>query len=148
MPTYYPPVGFHFRVDFLDVPANDNDCRFTEVAGLTMEMTVDENLEGGQNRFVQRYPNRAKYPELVLKRGMLRGSDVMRWVRQCVEDFDFAPKDLNVILLNEEHQPLVTWHVYKAFPTKWAITDLNASANSVVIESLQLVYQYFTLDEG
>jgi phage tail-like protein len=148
MPDYYPPVGFHFRVDFLAVPANDNDCRFTEVGGLAVEMAVEENLEGGQNRFVQKYPTRAKYPDLVLKRGMLQGSDVLKWARGCIEDHAVAPMNVDVVLLNESHEPLVTWHVINAYPTRWSISDLNASGNAVVIETMQLCYQYFTLDEG
>ncbi|HEY4591968.1 MAG TPA: phage tail protein [Thermoanaerobaculia bacterium] len=35
-----------------------------------------------------------------------------------------------------------------AYPTKWAVADLNATGNTVVIETLQLFYQYFTLDRS
>ena len=55
---------------------------------------------------------------------------------------------MDVKLLNEEHQPLLTWHVVNAFPTKWAVSDLNATNNAIVIETLQLFYQYFTLDRS
>jgi hypothetical protein len=34
----------------------------------------------------------------------------------------------------------------KAYPTKWALTDLNASGNAVAVETLQFFYQYFTVD--
>ena len=46
--------------------------RFTEVSGLSVEMGTEEFVEGGENRFIQKYPTRAKYPELVLKRGLHR----------------------------------------------------------------------------
>jgi len=148
MPNYYPPVGFHFRVAVLDLPANDSDVRFTDVSGLAMELGTEEVAEGGENRFVQKYPSRAKYPELVLKRGLLVNSEVLKWVRACVEDYHIQPKNVDVQLLNAEHEPLLTWHVFKAFPTKWAVSDLNSTNNAVVIESLQLYYQYFTLDRS
>ena len=80
MANYYPPVGFHFKVEVLGLPPNDNDVRFTEVSGLSVEMGTEEVAEGGENRFVQKYPVRAKYPELVLKRGLLVNSEVMNWV--------------------------------------------------------------------
>ena len=51
--------------------SNDNDVRFTEVGGLSLEVTTEEVAEGGENRFIQKYPGRVKYPELVLKRGLL-----------------------------------------------------------------------------
>lgn len=148
MPFYYPPVGFHFRVEVLGLPPNENDARFTEVGGLSMEMGTEEVAEGGQNRFVQKYPTRAKYPELVLKRGLLVSSEIVGWVRGCIEEFDIQPKNLDVMLLDEEHQPLLTWHVVNAYPTKWAASDLNASSNAVVVETMQLYYQYFTLDRS
>jgi phage tail-like protein len=148
MPSYYPPVGFHFKVEVLDLPANENDVRFTEVSGLSLEVGTEEVAEGGENRFVQKYPMRPKYPELLLKRGLLTSSEIVKWILSCVESFAIEPKNVDVKLLNEEHQPLLTWHVVKAFPTKWAVADLNASSNTVVVESLQLYYQYFTLDRG
>jgi phage tail-like protein len=146
MPGYYPPVGFHFKVEVLDLPPADDDVRFSEVSGLTVEMGTEEVPEGGENRFVQKYPLRAKYPELVLKRGLLPDSEIVTWIRQCIEDQQIEPKNIDIKLLNEEHQPLMTWHVVNAYPTKWTVSDFNASNNSVVIESLQFFYQYFRVD--
>lgn len=148
MAGYYPPVGFHFKVEVIGLPPNDNDVRFTEVSGLSVELGTEEVAEGGENRYVQKYPTAAKYPELVLKRGLFPGSEVMSWVKKCVESHVIEPKNVDVKLLNEEHQPLLTWHLVKAWPTKWAVSDLNATANAVVIETLQLYYQYFTLERS
>jgi phage tail-like protein len=148
MAGYYPPVGFHFKVEVLGLAANGNDVRFTEVSGLTTELATEEVPEGGENRFVQKYPSRAKYPELVLKRGFFPGSEIITWVRQCVESLTIKPKNVDVKLLDAAHLPLVTWHLVKAFPTKWTVSDFNASNNAVVIETLQLYYQYFTLDKA
>jgi phage tail-like protein len=146
MPNYYPPVGFHFKVEVQNLQhPNDNDVRFTEVSGLSVEMGTEEIAEGGENRFIQKYPTRTKYPELVLKRGLLVNSEILTWIRECLEDYKIQPKTIFIKLLNEEHQPLLTWNVVNAYPTKWSVSDLNASNNSVVIESLQFFYQYFTL---
>jgi phage tail-like protein len=145
---YYPPVGFHFKLEVLGLAPNDNDVRFTEVSGLSVEMATEEVAEGGENRFVQRYPLRAKYPELVLKRGLLVSSEITAWIRQCIEDYRIEPKNVDVKLLNEQHEPLVTWHVVGAYPTKWAVSDLNAASSAIVTETLQLSYQYFTVDHS
>lgn len=148
MANYYPPVGFHFKVEVLGLPPNDHDMRFTEVGGLSVEMGTEEIAEGGESRFIQKFPTRAKYPELVLKRGLLLNSELLTWIRQCIEDLIIEPKDLDVKLLNEEHEPLLTWHIVKAYPTKWAVSDLNSSNNAVVIETLQFFYQYFRLEKA
>lgn len=145
MANYYPPVGFHFKVEIGDL-SNDLDVRFTEVSGLSVEMGTEEVAEGGENRYVQKYPTRSKYPELTLKRGLVTpNSGIWTWVKECIEDYTITPKNIFVKLLNEKHEPLMTWNVVGAYPTKWAVSDLNASNNTVVIESLQLFYQYFTV---
>src|SRR5262245_55743813 len=147
MPCYYPPVSFHFRAEVLGL-SSDNDLRFSEVGGLSLEVATEEVAEGGENRFVQKYPGRVKYPELVLKRGLLVRSKVFDWIRECLDHDQIEPKDVDVTLLSEAHEPLVTWHLVKAFPTKWAVSDLQATANTVVVESLQLYYQHFTVDRS
>jgi len=148
MAAYYPPVGFHFKVEVLGLPPNDNDTRFTEVSGLSVEQGTEEIAEGGENRFIQKYPTRQKYPELVLKRGLLVSSEVAKWIRECLDRDQLTPRNVDVKLLNDRHEPLLTWHVVNAYPTKWAVSDLNAAGNAVVVETLQLYYQYFTLDRS
>jgi phage tail-like protein len=146
---YTPPVGFHFKVEVLGLArALDDDVRFTDVGGLSFELAAEEVPEGGENRFVQRYPQRAKYPDLVLKRGLLKSSAIWDWTRDCIENLDIQPRNVDVKLLNEKHEPLMTWHLIGAWPVKWAVSDLSASSNAYVIETLQLAYQYFTVDKS
>lgn len=148
MANYYPPPGFHFRVEVLGIPALANDVRFAEVGGLSVELGTEEVAEGGQNRFMQKFPTFAKYPELVLKRGLLSNSEILKWARQCIEDYTITPKSIDVQLLNEEHEPLMTWHVVNAYPTKWVVSDLSATSNTVTVETMQFYYQYFSVDVG
>ncbi|WP_428242862.1 phage tail protein [Gynuella sp.] len=146
MTQYYPPVGFHFKVEVIGLKANDHDVHFTDVGGLNIEMSTEEIAEGGQNRFLQKYPQRVKHPELTLKRGLLLNSEIVKWVRDCIENFIITPKNIDITLLNEERNPLLTWHVVNAYPTKWSCSDLSATNNAIVVESLQFFYQYFSTD--
>ena len=147
MPNYYPPVSFHFRVEVLGL-SSDNDTRFAEAGGLSLEVTTEEVAEGGENRFLQRYPVQPKYSDLVLKRGMLVQSAVFDWVKDCLDGDQVEPKNVDVTLLNEEHEPLMTWHVINAYPIKWGISDFNATGNTVLLETLTFAYQYFTVDRS
>jgi phage tail-like protein len=52
---------------------------------------------------------------------------------------------VNVILMNEKSEPLRTWKVAHAIPKKWMVTDFNANDNTVVIETMELSYRYFTI---
>ena len=122
---------------------NKNDMRFQDVSGLTAEMGIEEIQEGGENRFSHRLPTRAKYANLILKRGMLTDSGLIKWFVDAIENFEFTPSTVMVKLLDENHQPLVTWNFIKAWPVKWVVSDFKAAENSIVVETIELAYQYF-----
>ena len=143
--AYYPPVGFHFKVEFGFLPQESNDARFQEVGGIASELGIEEVAEGGENRFSHRLPVRAKYGNLVLKRGLFVDSQLIDWCKDAIENFSFEPATVNVTLLNEKHEPLGdTYSFQRAWPVKWAVSDFKASDNSVVVETLELAYSYFT----
>jgi len=119
--------------------------RFQAVSGLSVEYDTEEYKEGGENRFTHKLPVRTKYTDMVLKRGMLTDSEVIDWLLRAFRDREFEPSDVNVILMNEKSEPLRTWKVAHAIPKKWLISDLNANENSVVIETMELSYSYFTI---
>jgi len=142
MAIYDIPPVFHFKVEFqLGEPVADN--RFQEVAGLSAEVAVEEVREGGLNEYAHKLPTGAKYGNLVLKRGFINDSKVRDWCRDAVENFDFSPKDVSVLLLNEEHEPLASWQFMGAWPVKWSISDFKAQENALVVESLELAYRMF-----
>ncbi len=144
MPSYYPPVGFHFRVEFESISSDSDDTRFQEVSGLNAELGVEELVEGGENRFSHRFPGRAKYSNLVLKRGLFVNSELIDWCKNAIENFEFETKTVNVTLLNEEHEPVAdTYSFINAYPIKWSISDFKSTDNSIVVETLELAYQYF-----
>ncbi|MBG6132812.1 phage tail-like protein [Aquimarina sp. EL_43] len=144
---YYPPVGFHFRVEFINI-GNDNDVRFQSVGGLNMELEVENIKEGGQNLFEHKLPGRSKFSDLTLKRGLLLDSDIIKWIKNALYNKEFEPVDMNISLLNSDHTALLTWKIFRAWPRKWSISDLNATENSIMVETLEIVYNYFEIEKG
>ena len=152
----YPSVGFHFLVRFegigsgvsvgpVTVSTADIDTRWTEVSGLNVEITTEELIEGGENRFVHKLPQRAKYPNLVLKRGYFSSlpSPLMTWADDAITNFDIKPCQVQVILLNDMHVPAQIWSFTNAYPVKVTMGDLKAMDNNYLIESMELTYQFF-----
>ncbi|MGZ8999406.1 MAG: phage tail protein, partial [Allosphingosinicella sp.] len=86
MTAYTPPVGFHFRAEFDLDSAGANDVRFRDVSGLTMELEEQTYNEGGENRFSHKLPVRGRYPDLVLKRGLLVDSGLRTWILDAVQN--------------------------------------------------------------
>ncbi len=147
MDDYYPPWGFYYKVEF-SISKDKNDVRFQSVSGLSVEYDYESFKEGGENRFEHKLPVRTKYADMVLKRGMLTGSSIIDWFLDAFRDRKFQPTDINVILMNEQGEPLRTWKVAHAIPKKWLVSDLNANDNAIVIETLELTYRYFTVQTG
>ena len=162
----YPPVGFFFEVSFqgtfkdaTGVTTNLSkevvETRFQSVSGLSVELQTEALKEGGEQRFEHILPVRAKYNPLILKRGLVKNSKMIQWCMDAIDNFDIQPMDLLVHLLHLKRpdekkpaqgiEPLMTWNVVNAWPKKWSISDFNAEQNSIVIESLELNYNYFKI---
>lgn len=143
---YYPPVGFHFRVEFQGIPGlQKQDAYFQEVTGLSRELETESIKSGGENRFTYKLPTRGQYPNLVLKRGLFLDSAIIKWANDAILHLDIKPVTVLVTLLNEKHQPLQTYNCVNAWPLKWSVTDLNAQESRLVVETLELYYQYFEI---
>jgi phage tail-like protein len=148
MAFYYPPPGFHFKVEFLDIQSIANDILFQNVSGLEVSMETEPLKEGGENRFEHVLPTRSKYNDLVLKRGVLTDSGVIKWCRNAIEKFEFKPTTVLVQLLNEEHEVLVEWKLFHAWPKKWSVAELNAEQSAVLIETIELTYNFFKVNHS
>ena len=143
--TYYPPVNFHFLVTFEGVTKDNIDVMFQSVSGLDVQLETESLKEGGENRFEHVMPVRTKYADLVLKRGkaLVKESALIRWVQKALDNYQFEPANIVVKLLDENHKPLAVWNVHHAFPKSWKMTDLNADKGEILIETLELNYNYF-----
>ncbi len=144
---YYPPGAFYFSVRVLGANPQASDASFQEVSGLQAELTVEEVVEGGENRFTHRLPRAAKYSNLVLKRGVVIGSSFLTdWATRTIGDKLTRPIvtwNIEVTLLNDAGMPLLSWVFTNAFPVKFEVSPLDSTANKILIETLELSYNYF-----
>lgn len=140
---YYPPVGFSFKVNIEGI-TGVNEGSFQEVSGLNAKITPKTVEEGGENRFVHRFPSPPVYENLVLKRGMLLGSPLIKWATNTFELFEFKPKIVNLNLLDETGAPISTWRFINTYPVAIKVSDLKAQENALVVETLELCFDYFT----
>ena len=154
------------KFEGLDEEVSD-DVQFQSVGGLSVDIETEEYGEGGENRFKHKLPGRTKFPNLVLKRGLFKDSAVLKWCENAFENFEFKPIDLVISLYsdaasdsvrNEEKNrddkvfnakdstPLITWKITHAIPVKWAVDDLNSQESKIVMETLELSYNYFKIE--
>ena len=138
-----PPLSFRFGVLFFALGSIPNpiDTLFQKVSGLgsTVETTPVE--EGGQNLYTQSLPQKVKYENLTLERGLVIGSPLAIEFDKAMAQFKFTPSNILVTLLDNTRLPIAGWLFMKAYPIKWSVSDLDADANTVVIERMELTYQ-------
>ena len=147
--TVHQIVGFHFRVFFFDLPnEKEADIKFQSITGLDVQIDKETLKEGGENRFEHNLPGRTKYSPLTLKRGVLTPSDsgLTTWLQKAFQDKVITPLSrIDVELLNENHDILMQWELSHVWPVSWKVGELNAERGEVLVETLELNYNYFKL---
>jgi len=135
-------AAFRFSVTFMIAGAAPNpvDVRFQRVSGLSAEIGTTTVREGGQNLYSHRLPDSVEYNNLVLERGMVLASPLNLQNQLTFAAFEFKPSNVIVTLLGEDAEPLSAWLFLRAYPTKWATSDLDASSSDVLIDTLELAY--------
>jgi len=117
-------------------------ANFQECTGLTMEVEIQEYVEGGSNEFVYKLPGRVKYPNITLKRGVTDNTQFANW-RPKIEGgkITVERKNISIILFSHSGETVKTWEVTEAFPVKWTGPEMRASSMDVAIESLELAHE-------
>src|SRR5262249_38870896 len=122
-------------------PANYEVAGFSECTGLDATVEVIDYKEGGVNDYVHKFPTRASFGNITLKRGVISLSDdLWFWHRDFVLG-NGRRKDGLIYLLNEAKSPAKVWKFKRGIPTKWVGPSLNASQSSVEIESLEIAHE-------
>jgi phage tail-like protein len=137
MPDKHPYRDFNFLVEIEGV----SSAQFAEVTVPDAEITVVEYREGGDKTSVTRkLPGRVRYGNVVLKRGVSGDLALYDWFR-AIATGDFQPRNVSIVLLDAERQPVIRWNVSQAWPTKYDVSDLKGKSNEVVIEMLELTHE-------
>ena len=141
MATNYPLVKFHFQVEW-----GGTKIGFTEVSGLDVETEVVEYRHGASPEYSKvKMPGMQKYSNLTMKRGTFATDNEYFTWWNTVKLNTIERRDITISLLNEEHEPVITWKVKNAWPTKVQSTDLKADGNEVAIESMEIVHEGLTI---
>ncbi len=69
-----------------------------------------------------------------------------KWV-QTINLTVVERRDVIISLLNETHDPVMTWKAKNAFPVKIQASDLKSDGNEVAIETLELAHEGLSLVE-
>ena len=138
----YPLPVFHFQVQ-----VNNEEIPFSEVSGLTIETQLIEYRDGSNLEYSSlKMSGIPKYSNITLKRGIIaQDSLFFTWINNALLNKPDR-RDVTISLLNEEHSPVMTWKVKRAWPVKLEGPSLKATGNEVAIESIELAHEGLTVE--
>ena len=129
------------------------DGAFQECSGLELEMDVKEYLEGGNNDAVIRQVGRAKYQNIILKRGMLYGNSggvnraLWEWLQGIVSgQRPVARYDGIIDVMSVGDEVVATWVFDRGLPVRLRGPELNAKTGEVAIEELHIAHEGLRLE--
>ncbi|MEM1205912.1 MAG: phage tail protein [Acidobacteriota bacterium] len=140
----YPMPKFHFQVDW-----GGTKIGFTEVTGLEVTTEKLEYRDGASPEYNKiQMPGMQTFGDLTLKRGVFAGDNEFYDWWNTVSLNTIERRDITISLLNESHEPVVVWKVKNAWPSKVTSPDLNSTGNEVAIETMLLVHEGLTIENG
>ena len=139
-----PYKNFKFRVKW--------DGRYvagvSKVGALKRSTEMVEHREGGDPSSSRKSPGRTKFEAISLERGVTHDIEFERWANKVwnygsglgaeVSLKDFR-KDIIIEVYNESGQLAIAYKVYRCWVSEYqALSDLDANANAVAIQSIKL----------
>jgi phage tail-like protein len=135
-----PLASFRFSVQ---APGFD-DAFFSECSGVTADIKVDSYEEGGHNLTTRKFPGRASYSNVTLKRGLTKDNRFLDWFLSMANGGRVRKNITISVYLPDAAAPLQHWQLINAFPAKYAIPSLQVTANGVLIESVEFAHEGIT----
>ena len=120
---------------------------FSIASGLS-ETTEDiEYREGGENETPHHIPGQTKFGDVTLSRGASTDSDFIDWRKEIYDvdqvegqqgDNESFRKDVTIYLKDKSGARVKKWKLLRCWPKEFSTEDLDANANSVLIQTIVL----------
>lgn len=150
MPAKYrddPYGGYNFEVLINGISDDGTAVKgsFAEASGLEVDIQPIEYRNGAEDITVRKIPGLKKFPNIVLKRGILGDPAFWNWIQEAM-DGKVNRTEGSVVLLDENKQEVMRWNFKRGWPCKWTGPGLNAKNNEIGMETLEICHEGLQLD--
>lgn len=137
----YGAFNFLVEIDGATVAA------FSEVSGLDQEIEVIAYRSGGDALGPRLLPGLARPATVTLRRGVDGDLELQNWF-DAVRNGEFGAMRRNVAvrLLNEAREPVLSWLLRRAWPTRIEGPRLDARTSATAIETLVLAVEGISVE--
>lgn len=137
-----PYRGFNFKVQI----DNTDVAAFSEASGLTFDVDPVEYREGTDLPLhVRKLTGLRKFANIALKRGFTDNKELWDWYK-AVLNGTVERRNGAVILLDEDRNEVLRWNFEGGWICKWEGPSMNATANDVAIESIEICVERVELE--
>ncbi len=148
--TAYPLPLYNYRVEI-----NGESVAFSEVSGLSISHEVitykeSPTASGAPGPRMLLVPGQREPAKITLKKGLVRSTSMKHlygWIRTIAIN-QVEKKDIFIRLLDEKGEPVISWKVINAFPTKLDAPTFDAKSNDAAIESMELSGDFVSIEES
>ena len=137
----YPLPVYNYRVEI-----GSEAVGFSEVSGLSIgyetttykESPVESGIPGPRVMYM---PAQSTATTISLKKGVVPSTSIatlFNWIN-ATQINQVEKKDIYVRLCDEAGDPVISWRVVNAFPTKLDAPTFDANSNDAAIESMELM---------
>ncbi len=123
---------------------SDVDCGFMEVSGFSSKLNGEKYKEGGTNTYDIFLPTGIEWGNLVAKRGVIRGSLMIDWIKTSLNTFTFEPMPIIVTLWGDNRTPNVVWTFLNAYPVSLSTSNLDAGSRGsaeVLVDTIEFRHE-------
>jgi phage tail-like protein len=138
-PRVDPYRSFSFLVEIDGI----TQAGFQECSGLDSQTASIDFRLGDDPTHVRKLTGLNTFSAISLKRGITDSDELWKW-RQTVVDGKTERRNGSIVLLDEKGAEKVRWNFTNAWPCKWIGPAFNATANSIAVESLEIMHEEIT----
>jgi phage tail-like protein len=137
---HHSQVGFRFGFEIDGV----NLAEFKEVSPITIEQAlIEQKVTTGKGQVeTRKYPGKAKYGDITLKRGLTADDELYRWIQQVSDgEYEKALKNGSIVQFAEFKGSLEEtnrWNFEGGWPAKWELSGHKAGSNDMSVESVTI----------
>jgi phage tail-like protein len=132
-----PLPAFCFKIEISGITAF-----FKSISGLKYETESIPVREGGVNDTTFMLVGATKWSPLVLKNGFTQGSDLLKWRDEWMRGNKLTRRSGVITQLDTtQKKDMAKWEFVRGWPTKWELSELDASKSELSIETLEITHE-------
>jgi len=142
----WPLPKFYFTVNF---SAQGMEASFQEVSGLDAKPQEMENRHAGNIVFsTVKKPGIVKTGNIILKHGIFVNDATFQNWFEAIKNNVVKRETITIQLRDETNNPVMTWGLSNAWPTKITMTEIKENLDEVAVETLEISHEGMTINAG